>query len=79
MVQVRLAQSAASDRIADTRAGKSTLLQILAGKRLTRAKAKVLGQAVFFNTPAGVTYLGAPVLFLSSALADDAAKAPSGR
>ncbi|KAG0147044.1 hypothetical protein CROQUDRAFT_670735 [Cronartium quercuum f. sp. fusiforme G11] len=39
-------------------AGKSTLLQILAGKRLTRSKAKVLGQDVFFNTPAGVTYLG---------------------
>lgn len=39
--------------------GKSTLLQILAGKRLTRSKAKVLGQAVFFNTPKGVTYLGA--------------------
>ncbi|CAH7686705.1 P-loop containing nucleoside triphosphate hydrolase protein [Phakopsora pachyrhizi] len=39
-------------------AGKSTLLQILAGKRMTRSKAKVLGQDVFFNTPEGVTYLG---------------------
>ncbi|EGG00619.1 uncharacterized protein MELLADRAFT_93120 [Melampsora larici-populina 98AG31] len=49
-------------------AGKSTLLQILAGKRLTKSKAKVLGQDVFFNTPEivqlmlpflqGVTYLG---------------------
>lgn len=39
-------------------AGKSTLLQILAGKKLTRAKAQVLGQDVFFNTPLGVTYLG---------------------
>jgi len=34
------------------------LLQILAGKRLTRSGAKVLGQDVFFNTPVGVTYLG---------------------
>ncbi|SGY26056.1 BQ5605_C018g08694 [Microbotryum silenes-dioicae] len=39
-------------------AGKSTLLQILAGKRLTRSGAKVLGQDVFFSTPKGVTYLG---------------------
>ncbi|KAH9824737.1 P-loop containing nucleoside triphosphate hydrolase protein [Melampsora americana] len=39
-------------------AGKSTLLQILAGKRLTKSKAKVLGHDVFFNTPAGVAYLG---------------------
>ena len=42
--------------------GKSTLLQILAGKRLTRSKAKVLGQDVFFSTPVGVTYLGTPVV-----------------
>lgn len=40
-------------------AGKSTLLQILAGKRLTRSNAKVLGSDVFFKTPDGVTYLGA--------------------
>lgn len=39
-------------------AGKSTLLQILAGKRLTRSNAKVLGNDVFFKTPDGVTYLG---------------------
>ncbi|GAA97839.1 uncharacterized protein L969DRAFT_592399 [Mixia osmundae IAM 14324] len=39
-------------------AGKSTLLQILAGKRLTKGKAKVLGQDPFRKTPAGVTYLG---------------------
>lgn len=39
-------------------AGKSTLLQILAGKRMTKSKAKALGQDVFFNTPAGVAYLG---------------------
>ena len=39
-------------------AGKSTLLQILAGKRLTRSGAQVLGQDVFFSTPKGVTYLG---------------------
>lgn len=39
--------------------GKSTLLQILAGKRLTRSNAQVLGQNVFFQTPPGVTYLGA--------------------
>lgn len=32
--------------------GKSTLLQILAGKRLIKnASAQVLGQNVFFNTP----------------------------
>lgn len=46
--------------LASTRlAGKSTLLQILAGKRLTRSNAKVLGSEVFFKTPEGVTYLGA--------------------
>ena len=39
-------------------AGKSTLLQILAGKRMTKSKAKALGEDVFFNTPAGVAYLG---------------------
>lgn len=44
--------------------GKSTLLQILAGKRLTRSGAKVLGQDVFFSTPKGVTYLGKAPLFL---------------
>ncbi|KAI7947202.1 hypothetical protein MJO28_009110 [Puccinia striiformis f. sp. tritici] len=38
--------------------GKSTLLQILAGKRMTKSKAKALGEDVFFNTPAGVAYLG---------------------
>ena len=38
---------------------RSTLLQILAGKRLTRSGAKVLGEDVFFKTPEGVTYLGA--------------------
>lgn len=39
-------------------AGKSTLLQILAGKKLIKAGARVLGQEVFFNTPAGLCYLG---------------------
>jgi len=40
-------------------AGKSTLLQILAGKRMIKGStARVLDQEVFFNTPAGVTYLG---------------------
>ncbi|EFP80935.1 CCR4-NOT regulatory complex component [Puccinia graminis f. sp. tritici] len=39
-------------------AGKSTLLQILAGKRMSKSKAKALGEDVFFNTPAGVAYLG---------------------
>lgn len=42
----------------DATLGKSTLLQILAGKRLTRSNAQVLGQNVFFQTPPGVTYLG---------------------
>ena len=39
--------------------GKSTLLQIFAGKRLIKGStAKVMDQEVFFNTPGGVTYLG---------------------
>ncbi|POW07008.1 hypothetical protein PSTT_08593 [Puccinia striiformis] len=37
-------------------AGKSTLLQILAGKRMTKSKAKALGEDVFFNTPAVSQY-----------------------
>ena len=53
-----------------TLAGKSTLLQILAGKRLTRSNAQVLGQDVFFQTPPGVTYLGQPALPLIRALLD---------
>jgi CCR4-NOT complex subunit CAF16 len=42
-------------------AGKSTLLQILAGKRLVSSEgARILikGCDVFRNSPAGVTYLG---------------------
>ena len=42
-------------------AGKSTLLQILAGKRLVDtpdADIKVLGKDVFRESPPGVTYLG---------------------
>ena len=42
-------------------AGKSTLLQILAGKRLVKAEgARVLikDRDVFRDTPPGVTYLG---------------------
>lgn len=56
-------------------AGKSTLLQILAGKRLTRSNARVLGNEVFFNTPQGVTYLGAACRLLDSTYsASDAAR-----
>lgn len=47
-----------SARSHNTLTGKSTLLQILAGKKLTRSGAKVLGEDVFFSTPKGVTYLG---------------------
>jgi ABC-type thiamine transport system ATPase subunit len=42
-------------------AGKSTLLQILAGKRLVTASGAVIqikGRDVFRNTPDGVTFLG---------------------
>lgn len=40
-------------------AGKSTLLRILAGKRLVpNANALLLGKDVFRSPPAGVTYLG---------------------
>lgn len=42
-----------------TAAGKSTLLRILAGKRLTKTRnCKILGQDVFMNPPGGVVYLG---------------------
>lgn len=40
-------------------AGKSTLLRILAGKKLTKTKtARIMGQDVFMNPPGGVVYLG---------------------
>jgi len=42
-------------------AGKSTLLQLLAGKRLVSTagtSVRVKGQDVFRNTPEGVTFLG---------------------
>lgn len=40
-------------------AGKSTLLRILAGKRLTKTRdCRILGQDVFMNPPHGVVYLG---------------------
>jgi hypothetical protein len=42
-------------------AGKSTLLQILAGKRLVTSEAArilIKGRDVFRNSPSGVTYLG---------------------
>jgi Fe-S cluster assembly ATPase SufC len=42
-------------------AGKSTLLQILAGKRLVTSEAArilIKGCDVFRNSPSGVTYLG---------------------
>jgi len=40
-------------------AGKSTLLQILAGKKLVAgADVRIKGQDVFRNSPAGVTFLG---------------------
>jgi ABC-type thiamine transport system ATPase subunit len=42
-------------------AGKSTLLQILAGKRLVTSEATrilIKGCDVFRNSPSGVTYLG---------------------
>lgn len=43
----------------DAAAGKSTLLRILAGKRLTSsANALLLGRDVFRSPPEGVTYLG---------------------
>jgi CCR4-NOT complex subunit CAF16 len=44
-----------------TVAGKSTLLQILAGKRLVtapNADLRINGQDVFRNTPVGLTFLG---------------------
>jgi ABC-type transport system involved in cytochrome c biogenesis ATPase subunit len=44
-----------------TLAGKSTLLQILAGKRLVTADGAVVqinGKDVFRNTPEGLTFLG---------------------
>ncbi|KAI9637274.1 P-loop containing nucleoside triphosphate hydrolase protein [Dioszegia hungarica] len=40
-------------------AGKSTMLRILAGKRLTKTRCcRILGQDVFMNPPGGVIYLG---------------------
>ncbi|KAJ3231443.1 CCR4-NOT regulatory complex component [Chytriomyces hyalinus] len=39
-------------------AGKSTLLRILAGKSLTKDAVRVLGKHPFFETSAGITYLG---------------------
>jgi len=42
-------------------AGKSTLLQLLAGKKLVStpgADVKIKGQDVFRNSPSGVTFLG---------------------
>lgn len=42
-------------------AGKSTLLQLLAGKKLVTtpgADIRIKGQDVFHNSPAGVTLLG---------------------
>ena len=40
-------------------AGKSTLLQILAGKKLVAGTdVQIKGQDVFRNSPAGVTFLG---------------------
>ena len=44
----------------DFAAGKSTLLQVLAGKRLTPmgTKVHIKGQDVFRGAPAGVTFLG---------------------
>ncbi|KAJ3382812.1 CCR4-NOT regulatory complex component [Lobulomyces angularis] len=39
-------------------AGKSTILRILAGKRLARGNLLVLGVDPFNETPTGVTYLG---------------------
>jgi ABC-type cobalamin/Fe3+-siderophores transport system ATPase subunit len=53
-------------------AGKSTLLQILAGKRLvTSSAAQVLmkGCDVFRNSPPGVTYLGTEWEVLSEEIA----------
>jgi len=38
--------------------GKSTLLRLIAGKSLTPHHVMVLGQHAYFNTPAGVSYLG---------------------
>jgi CCR4-NOT complex subunit CAF16 len=48
------------DVLIDHTAGKSTLLQILAGKRLTPAGASVLIKDcdVFRNTPDGLAFLG---------------------
>lgn len=40
-------------------AGKSTLLQILAGKKLIAgADVRIKGRDVFHDSPAGVTFLG---------------------
>ena len=42
-------------------AGKSTLLQILAGKRLISAQGtdvRIKGRDVFRSTPEGITFLG---------------------
>ncbi|KAJ1547612.1 CCR4-NOT regulatory complex component, partial [Nowakowskiella sp. JEL0078] len=39
-------------------AGKSTILRILAGKRLVKGEVNVLGKNAFYESPAGITYLG---------------------
>ncbi|PLW11833.1 hypothetical protein PCANC_11150 [Puccinia coronata f. sp. avenae] len=57
-VNLELARGSRCLLIGANGAGKSTLLQILAGKRMTKSKARVLGEDVFFNTPPGVAYLG---------------------
>ncbi|GAA5862296.1 hypothetical protein JCM8547_007592 [Rhodosporidiobolus lusitaniae] len=58
-VNLRLPRGSRCILVGANGAGKTTLLQILAGKRLTKGStAQVLGEDVFFNTPAGVTYLG---------------------
>jgi CCR4-NOT complex subunit CAF16 len=49
------------DRRSSTLAGKSTLLQILAGKRLVKSNgAQILinGRDVFRDTPPGIVHLG---------------------
>ena len=38
--------------------GKSSLLRILAGKRMVKSPVLVLGQDAYHRTPAGITYLG---------------------
>lgn len=51
--------SSAQSTHAHSPAGKSTLLRILAGKRLTRARnCRIHGRDVFMAPPQGVVYLG---------------------